>query len=149
MGMFGSCGFGAEAQRKAFWILLALVLVSSLFLVIKERAFAREVHKLTPILAELVPSSCVPNPQNDGIYVHLECPVRNSSTFYPPSDFAKNISAFRGVFFEIKAEMFQYNRASTFFLSTGRGEWVDHLVRHQLLLSAMFERNNDIEPSCG
>lgn len=128
MGIWNSCGLGPETQRRVFWGLLAVSLVSSVFLVTKEWAFAKEIHKLTPILAELVPSSCVPNPQNDGVYVHIECPVRNSSTFYPPANFAKNISSFHGVFFEIKAEMFQITKSSKLFSNAGRGEWVDHLV---------------------
>ncbi|XP_026189599.1 uncharacterized protein LOC113146429 [Cyclospora cayetanensis] len=128
MTVAGCCGLGANAHHKTFWLMLGLVLLSSLLLIIKERSFAREVHKLTPILASLVPSSCVPNPQNDGLYVHLECPIRNSSTFYPPSNFAKNISAFRGVFFEIKAEMFQFTNTPKLLSTSRTAEWVDHLL---------------------
>ncbi|KAL8269677.1 hypothetical protein Esti_006432 [Eimeria stiedai] len=132
MGWCGSCvpGGEGEGKRKLLCAALGLSLVTSLLLVVKEWAFAREVHELTPILAELVPSSCVPNPQNDGLYVHLECPVRNASTFYPPSEFSANIASFHGVFFEIKAEMFQITRASIPlpFLSSPKAEWVDHLL---------------------
>lgn len=129
MVVCGSCGLPPGAQRKAFWLILVLVLLSSMVVIVKERSFAREVHKLTPVLEELVPSSCVPNPQNDGLYVHLECPIRNSSTFYPPSNFAKNISAFHGVFFELRAEMFQYTGIPNLLFGGRKAEWIDHLVR--------------------
>ncbi|KAL8426349.1 hypothetical protein Efla_002967 [Eimeria flavescens] len=112
MGRCGSCLCEGECGKKLFCGLLLISLFSSFLLAGEEWAFAKEIHKLTPILAELVPSSCVPNPQNDGLYVHLECPVRNSSTFYPPASFTNNLPFFRGVFFEIKAEMFQITRPS-------------------------------------
>ena len=129
-----SClGLKPDTQRKTLWLMLGSLLLSCVFVVIKERHFAREIHRLSPVLTHLVPASCVPSPQNDGVYVHLECPIRNSSTFYPPDNFSKNINPFHGVFFEVKAEMYQYPSFPD-FLGRRNPIWADHLVSKNTIL---------------
>ncbi|EUR73185.1 hypothetical protein PFBG_02047 [Plasmodium falciparum 7G8] len=72
--------------------------------------------------------SCIPLEENNGKIIHINCPLQDLETFYAPAQFSSNIYSFRGVFFEIKIEMYQWIRSNRYLGLYARGKFMDHIV---------------------
>ncbi|CBZ54375.1 conserved hypothetical protein [Neospora caninum Liverpool] len=95
-----------------------------------------------------VPSPCSPLPVNDRKLVHIDCPLAELDTFFPPSAFSPNIAKFTGVFFETKAEIFQHVQKGGTLGPFIEGDWVDHQVDLSQLPSMVMlgDSNPDFFP---
>lgn len=88
-------------------------------------------HAMMPLRMAIKPVSCEPQPENDHEIVHIDCPIRKLQQFYPPPDFSSNLDPFRGLFFEMRVEMYQYNIIPGMFRSTLGGVWSESLLPSQ------------------
>eukprot|EP01053_Blabericola_migrator_P001706 Blabericola_migrator_1__1705@NODE_145_length_12990_cov_99_814439_g126_i0_p3_GENE_NODE_145_length_12990_cov_99_814439_g126_i0NODE_145_length_12990_cov_99_814439_g126_i0_p3_ORF_typecomplete_len660_score88_23TMEM43/PF07787_12/2_3e25Sugar_tr/PF00083_24/0_12DUF998/PF06197_13/1_2e02DUF998/PF06197_13/1_NODE_145_length_12990_cov_99_814439_g126_i056567635 len=85
-------------------------------------------HAILPLRRAVKPVSCEPLSENDNKIVHIDCPIRKLQTFNPPSDFSVNLAPFKGIFFEMRVEMFQYNIVPGLLRSSLGGVWSDSLL---------------------
>ncbi|KEP61150.1 UNVERIFIED_CONTAM: hypothetical protein HHA_266090 [Hammondia hammondi] len=144
------CGNRWSRMCNFFWWCSFVVAVGTLALMLYgEHHYAEEVHALTPLMRGYVPSPCSPLPVNDRKLVHIDCPLAELDTFYPPSSFSANVAKFTGVFFETKAEIFQHVQKGGTLGPFIEGDWVDHQVDLSQLPSMVMpgDTNPDFFPA--
>lgn len=107
------------------WI---LVVLASVLYVMTEMRIVQNRADILPLRDNLTPVSCETSQENEGRLVHIDCPLHQLYTFHPPSEFAWNLRPFRGVFLELKVEMFQWVLRSRWLGFSFRGEWSPNLV---------------------
>eukprot|EP00366_Plasmodium_knowlesi_P002651 XP_002260148.1 hypothetical protein, conserved in Plasmodium species [Plasmodium knowlesi strain H] len=88
----------------------ALTIILLIFTIVNEYKYVTYSKELRPIIKNAIPVSCIPLEENNGKIIHINCPLQDQEIFYAPPEFSSNIYSFRGVFFEIKVEMYQWVR---------------------------------------
>ncbi|CRH01208.1 conserved Plasmodium protein, unknown function [Plasmodium relictum] len=122
---------------------MALTVILLIFTIINEYKYVTYSKELRPIIKNAIPVSCIPLEENNGKIIHINCPLQDLETFYAPSEFSSNIYSFRGVFFEIKVEMYQWIRDYGNLGLYARGRFEDHLVRTPYNFLFFFKRREN------
>lgn len=114
------------------YVFLSLLLICAVAIMMTADASSGLVQSVViPLRADVKPVSCEPQPENDGHLVHIDCPIRRMHTFNVAPDFAANLPAFRGVFFEMRVEMFQHSLVPGLLRSSLGGVWSESLIPTQ------------------
>ncbi|SOS81539.1 conserved Plasmodium membrane protein, unknown function [Plasmodium sp. gorilla clade G1] len=106
----------------------AFTIIFIIITIFHEYKYVTYSKELRPIIKNAIPVSCIPLEENNGKIIHINCPLQDLETFYAPAQFSSNIYSFRGVFFEIKIEMYQWIRSNRYLGLYARGKFMDHIV---------------------
>ncbi|SBT78228.1 conserved Plasmodium protein, unknown function [Plasmodium ovale] len=129
----------------------ALTIILLIFTTFNEYKYITYSKELRPIIKSAIPVSCIPLEENNGKIVHINCPLQDQEIFYAPPEFSSNIYSFRGVFFEIKVEMYQWVRDYGYLGLFARGRFEDHVVRtpYNFFFFYKSRKNPTYMPSVG
>ncbi|GAW82370.1 hypothetical protein, conserved [Plasmodium gonderi] len=129
----------------------ALTLLLLIFTIVNEYKYVTYSKELRPIIKNAIPVSCIPLEENNGKIIHINCPLQDQEMFYAPPEFSSNIYSFRGVFFEIKVEMYQWVREYGHFDLFTRGKFEDHVVRtpYNFFFFYKSKKNPEYMPAVG
>lgn len=116
------------SKKVASLSILALTIILLLFNIINEYTYVNYSKALRPLVKNAIPVSCIPLEENNGKLIHINCPLQELETFYPPPEFSANLYSFQGIFLETKVEMFQWVRDRKNLGLFPRGEFIDHVV---------------------
>ncbi|CRG94913.1 conserved Plasmodium protein, unknown function [Plasmodium gallinaceum] len=122
---------------------VTLTVIFLIFTIINEYKYVTYSKELRPIIKNAIPVSCIPLEENNGKIIHINCPLQDLETFYAPSEFSSNIYSFRGVFFEMKVEMYQLVRDYGNLGLYTRGKFEDHIVRTPYNFLFFFKRRKN------
>eukprot|EP01071_Lankesteria_metandrocarpae_P007136 Lankesteria_metandrocarpae@DN4599_c0_g2_i1.p1 len=88
-------------------------------------------RELLPMLRNLTAAACTPDSSNNNRLIHIDCPLQNLQTFYPPTEFSWNVDPHTGVFFDMRVEMYQWTLKAKkdFGLKVG-GSWSDRVIEY-------------------
>lgn len=123
--------------------ILCFTIILLLFNIVNEYTYVNYSKELRPLVKNAIPVSCIPLEENNGKLVHINCPLQELETFYPPSEFSANLYSFHGVFFETKVEMFQWVRDRENLGLFPRGKFMDHIVPTPYNFLFFFKRRQN------
>ncbi|SCO93857.1 conserved Plasmodium protein, unknown function [Plasmodium malariae] len=128
-----------------------LTILLLIFTIVNEYKYVTYSKELRPIIKNATPVSCIPLEENNGKIIHINCPLQDQEIFYAPPEFSSNIYSFRGVFFEIKVEMYQWVRDRGYLGLFARGKFEDHIVKtpYNFLFFFRSKKNPTYMPSIG
>ncbi|CAG9473574.1 conserved Plasmodium protein, unknown function [Plasmodium vivax] len=129
----------------------ALTIILLIFTIVNEYKYVTYSKELRPIIKNAIPVSCIPLEENNGKIIHINCPLQDQEIFYAPPEFSSNIYSFRGVFFEIKVEMYQWVRGYGYLGLLARGRFEDHVVRtpYNFFFFYKSRKNPEYMPAVG
>eukprot|EP00923_Selenidium_pygospionis_P024508 GHVN01042699.1.p1 GENE.GHVN01042699.1~~GHVN01042699.1.p1 ORF type:complete len:608 (+),score=60.79 GHVN01042699.1:27-1850(+) len=118
---------------RACWLLIsiALLFICTICIALLVYNEWRQVsHRIViqPLVDQCTPVSCAPSPKFNDQFVHIDCPLIDLYTFHPPSAFSYNAHTFKGVFYEMRVEMYQWQVKSGLFGVILGGDWSQSLV---------------------
>ncbi|VWU49171.1 conserved membrane protein, unknown function [Hepatocystis sp. ex Piliocolobus tephrosceles] len=115
-------------KRILSMLATALIVALFLFTTLNEYKYITYSKELRPIIKNAIPVSCIPLEENNKKIVHINCPLQDQEMFYAPPEFSNNIYSFKGVFFEIKVEMYQWVKYYGCLGLFAKGKFMDHVV---------------------
>eukprot|EP00922_Rhytidocystis_sp_ex-Travisia-forbesii_P035395 GHVS01052537.1.p1 GENE.GHVS01052537.1~~GHVS01052537.1.p1 ORF type:complete len:475 (-),score=74.05 GHVS01052537.1:546-1970(-) len=99
-----------EPKRIGWGVVVSLALLATAVLVVLEFRAVSHRRQLYTIMNTYLPVSCVPDENNEGKLIHVDCPLEQLDWLSPSVGFSSNLKASQAVFLEQHVEMFQWVR---------------------------------------